>query len=151
MIRLAPPCRPAHTQLLAASLGLDFKQHISWVYKQGGDSRLKGMQAYSVRMEHLEWFVKPGAPHTFHAEAAAEPYTEAEFNEALEESGEFQQRRREQALAWLWSLVEEGLLASFRSHPAVAETVAGIERDVQALKTTPAAGARVLLERFRSD
>ena len=50
---------------------------------EGGDSRLKGMTAYSVRMEHLEWFVKPGAPHTFHAEVAAEPYTEAEAAEAL--------------------------------------------------------------------
>ena len=72
-----------HLKILAAELGLEFKQHISWVYKQGGDSRLKGMTAYSVRMEHLEWFVKPGAPHTFNAEAAAEPYTEAEAAEAL--------------------------------------------------------------------
>jgi site-specific DNA-methyltransferase (adenine-specific) len=72
-----------HLKLLAAELGLEFKQHISWVYKQGGDSRLKGMTAYSVRMEHLEWFVKPGAAHTFNADAAAEPYTEAEFAEAL--------------------------------------------------------------------
>ena len=41
-------------KLLAADeLGLAFVQHISWVYKQGGDSRLKGMLAYSVRMEHL--------------------------------------------------------------------------------------------------
>jgi hypothetical protein len=38
-----------HLKLLAASLGLEFKQHISWVYKQGGDSRLTGMSAYSVR------------------------------------------------------------------------------------------------------
>jgi LAO/AO transport system kinase len=71
--------------------------------------------------------------------------------EALEASGEFQQRRREQARAWLWSLLEEGLLASFRSHPAVAEAVAGIEHDVESLKTTPTAGARALLQRFRSD
>ena len=72
-----------HLKLLAASLGLDFKQHISWVYKQGGDSRLKGMTQYSVRMEHLEWFIQPGAPHTFNAEQAAEAYTEAEAAEAL--------------------------------------------------------------------
>lgn len=44
-----------HLKLRAAELGLEFKQHISWVYKQGGDSRLTGMSAYSVRMEHLEW------------------------------------------------------------------------------------------------
>ena len=47
------------------------------VVAEGGDSRLKGMSAYSVRMEHLEWFVKPGAPHTFHAAAAAEAGAEA--------------------------------------------------------------------------
>ena len=71
-------------KLLAADVcGLEFKQHISWVYKQGGDSRLTGMTMYSVRMEHLEWFVKPGGPHTFNATAAAEKYTEAEKVEAL--------------------------------------------------------------------
>ena len=42
-----------HLKLLADQLGLEFKQHISWVYKQGGDSRLKGMTSYSVRMEHV--------------------------------------------------------------------------------------------------
>jgi hypothetical protein len=51
----------------------------------------------------------------------------------------------------MWSLVEEGLLQSFRSHAAVAEAIAEIERNVESLKTTPAAAARALLERFRSD
>ena len=72
-----------HLKLLAAELGMDFKQHISWVYKQGGDSRLRGMTQYSVRMEHLEWFVKPGGSHTFNVDEATEAYTEAEFAEAL--------------------------------------------------------------------
>jgi LAO/AO transport system kinase len=69
----------------------------------------------------------------------------------LEASGELQARRRDQARAWMWSLVEEGLLQSFRSHAAVTEAVADIERDVESLKTTPAAAARALLERFHSD
>ena len=46
---------------------------------------------------------------------------------ALEASGELLARRREQARAWMWSLVEEGLLQAFRSHPAVAEAIAGLE------------------------
>lgn len=71
--------------------------------------------------------------------------------QALEASGELQARHREQARAWMWSLVEEGLLHGFRTHPAVAAAVADTERDVEALKTTPAAAARALLERFRSD
>ena len=74
----------ARLKLIAADeCGLEFKQHLSWVYKQGGDARLKGMVAYSVRMEHIEWFVKPGAAHTFNPAAAAEPYTEDERREAL--------------------------------------------------------------------
>ena len=69
---------------------------------------------------------------------------------ALEASGERQARRQEQARAWMWSLVEEGLLGAFRDHPAVAALVETAERDVESLKTTPAAAARALLEAFRS-
>tara|TARA_Y100000992_G_C21268379_1_gene495207 strand:- start:1413 stop:2333 length:921 start_codon:yes stop_codon:yes gene_type:complete len=73
-----------HLKIIAAEeLGLDFKQHISWVYKQGGDSRMRGMSKYAVRMEHLEWFVKPGAEHVFNVEAGTEPYTEEEKVKAL--------------------------------------------------------------------
>ncbi len=72
-----------------------------------------------------------------------------EHGEVLDASGERQARRREQARAWMWSLLEEGLQASFRSHPAVAERIEALERDVQNLETTPAAAARVLLEVFR--
>ena len=36
----------------------------------------------AVRMEHVEWFVKPGAEHTFNAEAAAEHYEPEEMKEA---------------------------------------------------------------------
>ena len=68
---------------------------------------------------------------------------------ALEASGERQARRREQARAWMWSLVEEGLREAFRSHPEVERCIAGIEGEVEALETTPAAAARALLEVFR--
>jgi LAO/AO transport system kinase len=69
---------------------------------------------------------------------------------ALAASGEREARRREQARAWLWSLVDEGLRASFRAHPAVAARVAALEQEVELSKITPAAAARVLLEAFRS-
>ena len=72
-----------------------------------------------------------------------------EHREALEASGERQTRRREQACAWMWSLVEEGLQAGFRQHPGVAARIGQAERDVEGLKTTPAAAARSLLEAFR--
>ncbi len=72
-----------------------------------------------------------------------------EHREALEASGERQTKRREQARAWMWSLVEEGLQAAFRDDSAVAARIGQAERDVEGLKTTPAAAATSLLEAFR--
>jgi putative protein kinase ArgK-like GTPase of G3E family len=48
----------------------------------------------------------------------------------------------------MWSLVEERLERSFRAHPAVRAEIEPLEREVVALKTTPAAAARALLEAF---
>jgi LAO/AO transport system kinase len=68
--------------------------------------------------------------------------------EALSASGEAQRRRREQARAWMWSLLDEGLRRAFRSHPGVAARVEGLEREVESLRTTPAHAARTLLGTF---
>jgi LAO/AO transport system kinase len=69
---------------------------------------------------------------------------------ALQDSGEARERRRQQALAWMWSLLEEGLEREFRAHPGVAERIGPLEREVAAFRTTPARAARTLLETFRS-
>ncbi len=68
--------------------------------------------------------------------------------EALSESGELASRRRDQARAWMWSLVDQGLQDAFRSHPAVAARIAEVERAVEAQTASPAAAARTLLEVF---
>jgi LAO/AO transport system kinase len=70
---------------------------------------------------------------------------------AMEASGERQARRREQARAWMWTLVEEGLRTAFRGHPGVSSRVEGLEREVQDLATTPAAAARTLLAAFQGE
>jgi LAO/AO transport system kinase len=57
-------------------------------------------------------------------------------------------RRAEQARAWMWSEVGETLLAALRKHPDVKRLVGGLEREVEAGKTTPAAAARHVLEVF---
>ena len=67
---------------------------------------------------------------------------------ALEASGELQTRRREQSRAWMWTLLDEGLRAAFRGHPAVSSRIEPLEREVEAQKTTPAAAARALLSAF---
>ena len=68
----------------------------------------------------------------------------------LEGSGELARHRREQARAWMWNLVEAAVKEAFRKDPGVAAVASGLERDVEALKTTPAAAARELLAAFRS-
>jgi len=67
---------------------------------------------------------------------------------ALEASGEAAARRRDQTRAWMWSLVDEGLRRAFHQHPKVAGQIEALEREVEALRTTPAHAARTLLATF---
>ncbi len=69
--------------------------------------------------------------------------------QALEAHGELQARRRDQARAWMWSLVDEGLKRAFRADPGVAARIPELERAVEAETLTPDAAARELLELFR--
>jgi LAO/AO transport system kinase len=73
-----------------------------------------------------------------------------EHSAKLEASGEREERRRQQAVAWMWSLVEEGLRSAFRSDASVASRIDQLERDVASLDTTPAAAARALLQSFKN-
>ena len=66
----------------------------------------------------------------------------------LEAAGELSRRRQDQARAWMWSLVEEGLRASFRAHPGVAAEIPRLEQQVATLETTPVAAAQALLALF---
>jgi len=72
-----------------------------------------------------------------------------EHEAAVSASGEREARRREQARAWMWSLVDQGLRDAFHSHPEVARRVPALEREVEASRTTPVAAARILLETFQ--
>jgi len=68
------------------------------------------------------------------------------FRDTLGASGEFADRRRHQALAWMWQLVDSGLREDFRHHPAVRDTLAATAAAVEAGSITPAAAARRLLD-----
>ncbi len=68
------------------------------------------------------------------------------FRDTLGASGEFAARRRHQALAWMWQLVDSGLREGFRRHPAVRETLTATAAAVEAGSIAPTAAARRLLE-----
>jgi LAO/AO transport system kinase len=69
------------------------------------------------------------------------------FFKAVGEKG-VARRRAEQARAWMWNEVGETLLGELRKHPDVKRLVAGLEREVEAGRSTPAAAARRMLEVF---
>jgi len=69
------------------------------------------------------------------------------FNEAVGAQG-IARRRAAQARDWMWNEVGETLLAELRKHPEVKRLVPGLEREVEAGKSTPAAAARRMLEVF---
>ena len=71
-----------------------------------------------------------------------------EHRAALRGHGELERRRTEQAQAWLWRLLEEGLLEAFRGDPEVREALAVHERAVLERSLTPPSAARRLLDQF---
>ena len=67
------------------------------------------------------------------------------FRATLTGSGEFETRRRQQALAWMWQQIDSGLRSRFREHPDVKAALAELTVSVEAGTTTPAAAAQRLL------
>jgi LAO/AO transport system kinase len=74
------------------------------------------------------------AVETFHAQRRA--------------SGAFAARRREQALAWMWDIIQARLQADFRQHAAVREALPQSIRDVTEARIAPSVAARSLLNLF---
>jgi LAO/AO transport system kinase len=71
-----------------------------------------------------------------------------EFRATLTASGALERARASQAVAWMWSEVQDDLTDALRRHEGVRELVEPLERDVAAGKITPTAAAQQLLERF---
>ena len=63
----------------------------------------------------------------------------------LETSGELAQRRRKQALDWMWALVEEGLRDRFYKNVDVSKALPEIVKAVENGRTSPTAAAHCLL------
>ncbi|MFL6663432.1 MAG: methylmalonyl Co-A mutase-associated GTPase MeaB [Rhizobacter sp.] len=73
----------------------------------------------------------------------------AHFQQRRRASGEFESRRRKQALAWMWDLIQARLQADFKHHPAVRAALPDTLRDVADARVAPSAAAHALLERFQ--
>jgi LAO/AO transport system kinase len=63
----------------------------------------------------------------------------------LSDSGELKQKRQQQALDWMWSLLEEGLKYRFSQNPEVKKHLPGLTRGVEKGTTAPTIAAEKLL------
>ncbi len=70
------------------------------------------------------------------------------YRAALTKSGEFEAKRRHQALAWMWELIDAGLRSRFRGHPKVKHDLPALSQAVEEGATTPSAAAQRLLGFF---
>ena len=79
-------------------------------------------------------------------EGMAEFWGEIEnYRKAMTQSGEFGEKRRKQALNWMWSQIESGLHQLFRHHPAIHAALPELSKNVAEGRTNPGAAARELL------
>ena len=63
-------------------------------------------------------------------------------------TGEFDEKRKKQAVDWMWSLVEQGLKDQFYKIPDVRKMLPKLTKEVERGKTAPAAAAYELLSSF---
>ena len=73
-----------------------------------------------------------------------------EFHHKRRATGEFDTRRKQQALAWMWDIVHARLNADFRDHAAVRHALPKTVRDVTEARIAPSSAARALLNLFEN-
>ncbi len=68
---------------------------------------------------------------------------------ALDACGELAEKRRHQALSWMWQLIDSGLRQRFKHHPDVQSQLPAISQAVEQGALAPTAAARQLLDFLR--
>jgi LAO/AO transport system kinase len=67
----------------------------------------------------------------------------------MDASGEFAARRRHQQVKWMWSMLEQRMLARLRADPAIRAKVRKIESEVADGRITPSLGAEQIADMLR--
>jgi len=75
--------------------------------------------------------------------------TVLEHRKLLSEAGELQEKRRSQAVDWMWAVVEDGLREQFHAHAGVRELLPDVVAKVTRGELAPGAAARELLDTCR--
>lgn len=72
------------------------------------------------------------------------------YFQVLADSGELDGQRADQQVRWMWAMVEDRLRDRLQGSPAVADLASGLEHQVAAGQTAPAAAADQILAAFDS-
>jgi LAO/AO transport system kinase len=71
------------------------------------------------------------------------------YRATMSASGEFEAKRRRQAVNWMWGLIDSGLRHYFHEHPTVHAALPDLLHDVAEGRTTPGAAAYRLLQSLK--
>jgi LAO/AO transport system kinase len=72
-----------------------------------------------------------------------------DHRKAMNASGEFAARRRQQQIKWMWSMLEQRMMAQLRADPAIRTRVKKIETEVADGRITPGLAAEQIAEMLR--
>lgn len=70
------------------------------------------------------------------------------FQRLMQESGEWESKRRAQLIRWMWAMVDDRLTSTLRSDAKIKTLAATLERDITAGKITAALAAEKVLTTF---
>jgi LAO/AO transport system kinase len=124
------------------------------VNKADGDNRVRAERAakvYELALHLLQPSSPQWSPPVLTCSALEMNGVEAIWDTVLRHravfgpSGELEARRRQQAVAWMWSLVEEGLKDRFARQPEVRRQLPRILHEVERGSLAPTAAADRLL------
>ncbi|MES2755968.1 MAG: methylmalonyl Co-A mutase-associated GTPase MeaB [Pseudomonadota bacterium] len=71
------------------------------------------------------------------------------YRDTMTGNGELEAKRRRQALAWMWNMIDSGVRQHFRRHPAVEAELAQLTQAVAEGTMTPGAAAYRLLDSIK--
>lgn len=84
-------------------------------------------------------------------EGMADFWAEIErFRTAMTQSGELEEKRRKQSLAWMWNMIESGLQRQFRNNPKVRVELPTLSDKVSHGIVTPGVAAKQLLSYIKT-
>ncbi len=124
------------------------------ITKTDGDNEAKARKAAGIYGNALH-FLRPASavwvPPVLTCSAVAMTgireiwQTVLTHRDKLTASGELEQKRRRQALDWMWSLIEEGLKYRFNQNPEIKKRIPKLTRAVEKGVTAPTLAAEELL------